>query len=151
MRYEKTNRGFGIILEEKYQNVHREFTRLIQESSAIGNYESSYNSPGSSFLWVGEDHHLNRDQVKVLIDHLQYWLDNGKLNVLKEKKSVIKRIVISIFKRKKKCWSLSSIVDPRWNKTELGFGRSGIKTWSKQCIKNYGELPMDLTLTFWKY
>ncbi len=81
MRVEETPRGFRVLVEEKYQNEPGEFTKLIQESSAIGNYEDSYELPGSSFLWVGEDHHLNREQVKELIEHMQYWLDNKRLNM----------------------------------------------------------------------
>jgi len=79
MRVEETQRGFRVLLEEKYQNKPGEFTRLIQESSAIGDYEDSL--PGSSFLWVGDDHHLDREQVKELIEHMQYWLDNMRLNI----------------------------------------------------------------------
>jgi hypothetical protein len=81
MRVEQTQRGFRILVEEKYQNEPGEFTRLIQESSAVGDYEDSFDLPGSSFLWVGEDHHLNREQVKELIGHMQYWLDNKRLNI----------------------------------------------------------------------
>ena len=79
MKIGKTARGFTIIEEEKYQNERGVFTRLIQESSAIGNYKDAWNYPGSSFLWVGEDHHLNRKQVRELIRHLQYWLNNKHL------------------------------------------------------------------------
>jgi len=81
MRTKKADRGFVAVVEEKYQNKPGEFTRLMQESSAIGNYEDSFDIPGSSFLWIGQDHHLNREQIKQFIDHLQYWIDNKRLNV----------------------------------------------------------------------
>ena len=81
MRVEKTQRGFKVIVEEKYQNERGVFTRLIQESSAVGEHEDSFDTPGSSFLWVGQDHHLNREKVKELIVHLQYWVDNKRLNM----------------------------------------------------------------------
>jgi hypothetical protein len=54
-------------------------TRLIQESSAIGDYEDSFDCPGSSYLWVGDDHHLDREEVAELIENMQHWLDNGRL------------------------------------------------------------------------
>ena len=79
MKTEKTSRSFIIVEEEKYQNEPDEFTRLIQESSAYGNYKHS-DIPGSSFLWIGQDHHLNREQVKELIKHLKYWLRHKRLN-----------------------------------------------------------------------
>ncbi len=79
MEVKEDHRGFYIILEEKYQNKPGEYTRLIQESSAIRDYEDSWDNPGSSYLWVGKDHHLNREQVKELIGYMQYWLDNKRL------------------------------------------------------------------------
>lgn len=54
--------------------------RLIQESSAVGEYYDSFDNPGSSFLWVGI-HHLSREDIKELIDRLQYWLDNKQLEL----------------------------------------------------------------------
>lgn len=79
MKSERTERGFVIVTEEKYQNEPGEFTRLIQESSAIRNYEDAYDKPGSSALWVGNDHHLDREQVAELISRMQHWLDTGRL------------------------------------------------------------------------
>jgi hypothetical protein len=76
-----TGRGFRAVVHEKYQNTPGEFTRLVQESSAIGDYEDSYEKPGSSYLWVGNDHHLNREEIAELIERMQYWLENGRLKV----------------------------------------------------------------------
>jgi len=81
MDVKETERGFRVLVEEKYQNEQGVFTRLIQESSAIGDYEDSFDLPGSSFLWIGQEHHLNREQVAELINHMQYWLDNKRLNI----------------------------------------------------------------------
>ncbi len=79
MKAKKTERGFVIVEHEKYQNTSVEMKRLIQESSAIGDYENSYNNPGSSYLWIGQDHHLNREDVRELINRMQYWLETGRL------------------------------------------------------------------------
>ena len=81
MHTEKSGRGFVFVLEEKYQNEPGEFTRLIAESSAIGDYENSCDQPGSSFLWVGQDHHLNREQVRELIQRMEHWLATGRLAI----------------------------------------------------------------------
>ena len=78
----QTERGFIIVQEEKYQNQPGEMTRLIGESSAIGDYEDSLDYPGSSYLWVGVDHHLNREQVRELIDRMQYWLKSKRLELV---------------------------------------------------------------------
>ena len=86
MKTIETARHFRQIVEEKYQNEHGEYTRLLQESSAIDfDCEDSLDNPGSSYLWIGQDHHLNRDQVKQLIEHLKYWLENKRLKSEKEK------------------------------------------------------------------
>lgn len=81
MKVSRTGRGFVMITQEKYQNQPGEMTRLVQESSAIGDYDDAMNNPGSSYLWIGNDHHLNREEVGKLIEHLQFWLDTGRLNV----------------------------------------------------------------------
>ena len=33
----------------------------------------------SSFLWIGKQHLLNREEVQQLVDNLQHWLTNGRL------------------------------------------------------------------------
>lgn len=81
MKTENTNMGFVVVTHEKYQNKPGKMTRLIQESSAIGDYEDSFGRPGSSYLWVGQDHHLNREEVAELIARMQYWLETGRLKV----------------------------------------------------------------------
>lgn len=42
-------------------------------------------NPGSSFLWVGNDHHLNREEVTELVSRLLWWLKTGHLVVDEEK------------------------------------------------------------------
>ena len=74
-----TDRGFIIIKHEKYQNERGVMIGLIQESSAIGDYEDALDKPGSSYLWVGADHRLNREEVKVLMSKMKYWLDKKRL------------------------------------------------------------------------
>lgn len=76
------SRGFIVITHQKYQNEPNEMTRLIQESSAIGNYDNAVDNPGSSFLWVGQDHHLNREEITDLIERMQYWLNNKRLELI---------------------------------------------------------------------
>ena len=78
MREFTSDRGFYFLLEPNYTEPHAE-TRLVSESSAIGDYEDSLDKPGSSFLWVGANHHLNREQVAELAAYLQNWLKTGRL------------------------------------------------------------------------
>lgn len=81
MRTTGTIRNFRIVIHNKYASEPEKDTRLVQESSAVGDYEDSWNKPGSSFLWIGEDHHLNREEVSELIEKLQFWLDNKRLEL----------------------------------------------------------------------
>lgn len=81
MRADKSDRGFVSVYDGKYQNECGKYTRLIGESSAIGDYDDSMDKPGSSFLWVGTDHHLNREEVRELIQRMEHWLATGRLAV----------------------------------------------------------------------
>jgi hypothetical protein len=74
-----TERGFQIVTHEIYVADPPEDGRLVQASSAIGDYEDSFDRPGSSFLWVGRDHHLNREEVAELVARLSHWLSTGRL------------------------------------------------------------------------
>lgn len=80
MKAEKTVRGFVVVTNAKYPPDGTE-TRLIQESSIVGYYDDAYDRPGSSALWIGEHHHLNREEVAELILWLDHWLNNGRLAV----------------------------------------------------------------------
>ena len=81
MKSEKTERGFVIVYHPSYGCDVQEDIRLFQESSAIGDYDNSFDNPGGSFLWIGKDHHLNREEVVDMIKRMQFWLDTGRLEV----------------------------------------------------------------------
>lgn len=76
--------GFAVVTHPNYRSPNKD-TRLIQESSAVGDYPDSMDNPGSSFLWVGNDHHLNREEVTELVSRLLWWLKTGHLVVDEEK------------------------------------------------------------------
>ena len=64
--------------------------KLIQESSAMGDYKNSWERPGSSYLWVGEYHHLNREEVKELIKRMKHWLRKCRLKEDEDIKKIYK-------------------------------------------------------------
>jgi hypothetical protein len=80
MRFTTTERGFDLVLHEMYPPNGNE-CRLVQESSAIGDYEDSVSRPGTSFLWFGDHHQLNREEVEELASRLRHWLDYGTLKI----------------------------------------------------------------------
>lgn len=73
-----SDRGFQLLVHDTYGDQPEE-TRLAGASSAIGDYDDSFDRPGSSYLWIGEHHHLDRVEVAYLVNFLQQWLDTGKL------------------------------------------------------------------------
>lgn len=77
MNITNTLRHFAIIMHPSYPTGMRR--RLVQESSLVGDYEDAMARPGSSALWIGEEHHLNREEVAELVGHLQRWVDTGSL------------------------------------------------------------------------
>lgn len=79
MKVEKTDRGFPVIEHPVYASDTGEIARLVQQSSAVGDYPDAFVNPGSSFLYVGDAHHLNREEVVELIAHLQRWVETGDL------------------------------------------------------------------------
>ena len=80
MRKTSGRRGFQDVLHDGYETeTSRGEHRLVGQSSAIGDYDDSWDRPGSSLLWVGEYHHLNREEVAELRDMLTMWLETGKL------------------------------------------------------------------------
>jgi hypothetical protein len=74
----KSDRGFYFLMHQTRLNPFKE-ERICSESSAIGDYEDASDNPGSSYLWFGEHHHLNREEVAELVERLQGWLDTGRL------------------------------------------------------------------------
>ena len=79
--------GFQVI---SFEDTHCSACSLKQ-SSSIGDYDNSWDKPGSSAVWLGCDNnhpphlghkippwmHLNREQVAALIGYLQRWLETG--------------------------------------------------------------------------
>lgn len=76
MKIEVSSRGYQHVLHPEYLDETK-VTRLISQSSAIGDYEDAMDRPGSSFLWIGANHHLNREQVAELKNLLALWLESG--------------------------------------------------------------------------
>lgn len=71
-------RGFRGVTLPSHENSPKP-VRLIQESSAIGDYEDSLALPGSSSLWVGEHLHLSRNEVVAVIEDMLRWLEEKRL------------------------------------------------------------------------
>jgi hypothetical protein len=57
---------------------------VLRTSGAVGHYADSKERPGTSYLWVGNRFHLDREQVAELIAHLQAWLKTGHFAVSEE-------------------------------------------------------------------
>ncbi len=80
MHMSTSARGFRQLSHETYpSNPSAPTKRLVSESSAIGNCADAWKRPGSSYLHVGDNHHLDRGEVRVLVSCLQHWLDTGRL------------------------------------------------------------------------
>lgn len=77
MKVVKSERGFQFLMHPAYLPPHGE-ARLASVSSAIGDYEDAFDRPGSSYLWIGDDIHLNREEVAELVVYLQSWIATGK-------------------------------------------------------------------------
>ena len=75
MQIDYNQRGFQVLVAESYPE--RLPTRLVGQSSVVGDYDDALERPGSSAIWVGDEHHLSREQVMQLIDHLQCWVETG--------------------------------------------------------------------------
>lgn len=84
MKVTKSDRGFEFLEHPKYLPEERgDCDQLASQSSAVGDYDDAMERPGTSFLWIGEDHHLDRKEVLQLVKHLNAWLDTGKLSLKK--------------------------------------------------------------------
>lgn len=79
MNVTKTSRGFTFVTHKAYSDQGKNLERLISESSVVGDYEDSYDNPGSSYLWVGDGFHLNREEVSELVKMMTNWLETGRL------------------------------------------------------------------------
>ncbi len=78
MKVTKTDRGFEWIELPRYAEEDV-ISRLVSQSSLVGHYDDAFDRPGSSYLWIGEYHHLRREQVAEFVEHLQAWLKTGSL------------------------------------------------------------------------
>lgn len=92
MNWTRTNRGFEWITHPTYGNLPSEGSdALVRESSLIGDYEDALDRPGSSFLWIGQHHHLDREEVAELIERLENWVDHGSLKTDREQDEMIEQ------------------------------------------------------------
>lgn len=75
-----TSYGFRVVAHPVYSSsigCESDVARLIQEDSAIG--DCDYNIPGSSYLWVGSKHRLDREEVRELVGLMSHWLEHKRL------------------------------------------------------------------------
>jgi len=77
VKLEKSNRGFQILTHPSYPEGI--VSRLAQQSSIVLDYPNAMKKPGSSALWIGDHHHLDREEVSMFVSHLNHWLRTGKL------------------------------------------------------------------------
>jgi hypothetical protein len=68
----KSNRNFYFLMHPSYLPPIKE-ERLVSESSADGERGAS------SYLWVGQYHHLDQKEVRELSKALNCWLKTGRL------------------------------------------------------------------------
>ena len=52
-------------------------------------------------------------------------------------------------------WRVHSDIDPRWNNSGRAYGDAilgptEMNDWIEKCKKEYGEVPEDGTVSFWK-
>lgn len=78
MQIRFTDRGFRILEHPDHLDAECQ-ARLVQESSTTGGHEDATERPGASFLWIGDRHHLTREEVGTLASVLQHWLQHGCL------------------------------------------------------------------------
>ena len=79
MQFSRSDRGFEFITHAPYPPDCGADERLVSQSSVIGDYEDAMDRPGSSALWIGEHHHLNREEVAELVAYLTRWMATGHL------------------------------------------------------------------------
>lgn len=77
----KSNRGFEQLKHAVYVERPESDDRLAAASSVIGDYPDAFERPGTSALWIGQEHHLNREEVAEFVKHLNNWLETGRLEV----------------------------------------------------------------------
>jgi len=77
MKIKASDRGFRFLMHMQYPEPLE--GRLLSESSVIGDYDDALDNPGSSALWVGDEFHLNREEVAFMVSAMQHWLDSKRL------------------------------------------------------------------------
>lgn len=83
MRLTQSDRGFHFVMHPLYSGERQgEEERLVSESSCVGDGKGK---PGSRCLWVGDNHHLSRDEVRQLERYIHRWLTTGTLAPRKRK------------------------------------------------------------------
>jgi len=65
----KDSQNFGTLLHQ--DNTGR-MTPLVEESQI-------FDENGYDFLYIGKMHHLSKQDVRLLIQHLQYWVNHNEL------------------------------------------------------------------------
>ena len=75
MKIGKTLANFPTIEHDIYSSG--DSLKLLEQSTIIGDYEDAFDKPGSSALWFGKDHHLNREEVAMVVHILEHWLETG--------------------------------------------------------------------------
>ncbi len=79
LHVQPNDRGFREIYAKAYLPPH-DPVRIVTASSAINSdYDNAFDLPGSSYLWIGDTVHLNREAVVELVEHLRGWLKTGCL------------------------------------------------------------------------
>lgn len=81
MKVRASDRGFLSVHHPVYPPTSQEDDLVVTQSSIVGDYPDAMERPGTSALWFGFHHHLNREEVAQLVKHLQAWLDTGSLKL----------------------------------------------------------------------
>lgn len=77
----QTDRGFEVLEHDVYASQPPAKSTIVQQSCVIRSFAGAYAFPGSSCLWIGKDHHLDRNEVRELVGFLQQWLETGTLSL----------------------------------------------------------------------
>jgi hypothetical protein len=79
LRVMHSPRNFELIAHAVYPPNKGAKAPIVRASSAIGRYPDAFQRPGSSYLFIGDHHHLCREQIAELVGYLQNWLKSGHL------------------------------------------------------------------------
>ncbi len=81
MKIENTDQGFDLVTHSVHppENPRNASDRLVQASPIVGEYDDALERPGSAALWIGDNHHLYREEVAELVGYLTRWVDTARL------------------------------------------------------------------------